>query len=252
MRLGDGRWSAFVHAGAKQFEFEGGFQLADRRGRRRLHAEAALADTGEEIVVAPELMFGRGQLGDAQRVEPVRIDLLEVVADVEHREPVLDVGFASGGLCAATSDTPPRTIKSQEKQSSHFVWAFSHARTAATFVKSVRSCSSNLQAGLGRQRCRRGPEVEDRDTAGPEGRPYRCRAGTVGIPVGEHVRDPYDRIQEDTASFATSSRRCRIDVTQFWIRKNSFDDLDCVMVRSAGSADALTGCTMRQARRAPR
>jgi hypothetical protein len=39
-------------------------------------------------VVTPELIFERWQPGEAHRIGPVRVDLLEVVADVEHREAV--------------------------------------------------------------------------------------------------------------------------------------------------------------------
>jgi hypothetical protein len=77
-----------VHSGAKELELERGLELAERRWRRRSHAEAALPHSGERAVIAPELILEGRQLGHTQRVGPVRVDLLEVVADVEHRETV--------------------------------------------------------------------------------------------------------------------------------------------------------------------
>ena len=82
------RGLALVDAGAEQLELERGLELAERRRRRRSHAEAALPHAGERAVVVPELIRERGQPRHAHGVEPVGIDLFEVVADVEHREAV--------------------------------------------------------------------------------------------------------------------------------------------------------------------
>ena len=76
---------AFVDAGAEQLEFERRLQVAHLGWRRRPEAEAALAHAGEIVAVLAELILERGQLGDAHGVEPVGVDLLGVLADVEHR-----------------------------------------------------------------------------------------------------------------------------------------------------------------------
>jgi hypothetical protein len=47
-----------------------------------------LAHAGERVVIAPELIRDGRQLGDAHGVEPVWVDLLEVVSDVEHRKSI--------------------------------------------------------------------------------------------------------------------------------------------------------------------
>ena len=47
-----------------------------------------LAHAGERAAVLAELVLERRQLGEAHRVEPVRIDAVEVDAHVEHREAV--------------------------------------------------------------------------------------------------------------------------------------------------------------------
>ena len=75
-------------AGAEQLELEDRLQLAEIGRRRRLEAETALPHAGERAVVVAELILERRQLRQPQRVEPVGIDLGEVVPDVEHREAV--------------------------------------------------------------------------------------------------------------------------------------------------------------------
>src|SRR5262249_60412786 len=73
-------------ADAEHVDFEPRLQIAKRRRRRGSETEAALPDAGERVVVLAELFLDRRQLRHAHGVEPGRIDLLEVVADVEHRE----------------------------------------------------------------------------------------------------------------------------------------------------------------------
>ena len=77
-----------VVAGAHELELERRLQLAHRGRRRRPHAEARLPHPGEVAVVLAELVLVGRQLRGAQRVEPVGVDLLEVVADVQHGEAV--------------------------------------------------------------------------------------------------------------------------------------------------------------------
>jgi hypothetical protein len=82
------RGLSFVHAGAKQLELEDGGEFAEIGRRRRPEAQAALPHTRERAVVLTELVLKLRQPGYPQGVEPIGVDLREVVADVEHREPV--------------------------------------------------------------------------------------------------------------------------------------------------------------------
>src|SRR6185436_21188908 len=82
------RGLAGVDACTEHIDLEPRLQLAEVRGRRRSHAEASLADAGEGAVVLAKLLVERGQLGHPHRVEPARVDLLEVLADIDHREAV--------------------------------------------------------------------------------------------------------------------------------------------------------------------
>ena len=79
---------AFVDTSAEQLELEDRLQVAHLGWGRRPEAEAALSHTGEIAAILPVLICERRQLGDAQGVVPVRVDLLEVVAHVEHRKPI--------------------------------------------------------------------------------------------------------------------------------------------------------------------
>ena len=79
---------AGVHAGAEQLELEDGLELAQTRRRRRLDPEAALSHTGKAAVVLAELVLEGWQPRQAKRVVPIRIDLREVVSDVQHRKAV--------------------------------------------------------------------------------------------------------------------------------------------------------------------
>ena len=78
----------FVDARAEQLELEGGLDLAEVGGKVGADPEPALPHAGERVVVFAELVLEPRQPRDPQRVEPVRVDLLEVVADVEHGEAV--------------------------------------------------------------------------------------------------------------------------------------------------------------------
>ena len=79
---------ALVDAGAEQLELELRLQLAERGVRRTAHAEARLAHAGKRAAVLAELVLEGRQPGQPHRVGPVRVDLIEVVADVQHREAV--------------------------------------------------------------------------------------------------------------------------------------------------------------------
>ena len=80
---------ALVHAGAEQLELEGGLQVADRRSGSTSARRGGFAARPRTCCgLRPNSSSNGRQPGDAQRVEPVRVDLLEVVADVEHRKPV--------------------------------------------------------------------------------------------------------------------------------------------------------------------
>ena len=84
---------ALVHAGPEQFELEGRSELAHCRGREPSHAQPALAYAGERDAVLAKLPVEGGQLVEAHRVEPVRIDGVQVDAHVEHGEAIdLDGG----------------------------------------------------------------------------------------------------------------------------------------------------------------
>ena len=65
-----------VDAGAEELELEDRLDLADVGRDEALHAEAALADAGEEVAVLAELVLERRQLGRPHHVEPVRVVLL--------------------------------------------------------------------------------------------------------------------------------------------------------------------------------
>ena len=95
---------SFVDAGAEQLELERRLEITERGRRRGLHAEPALAHAGERAVVLAELLLEGRKLGDTHRIEPVRVDLLEVVADVEHGEAV-DLEAAGLSCGAARLDT---------------------------------------------------------------------------------------------------------------------------------------------------
>ena len=82
------RGLAFVDAGAEQLELEGGLQVAERVGVDDSHAETALAHAGERAVVCPNWSSNDGSLVTRIVSNQFGIDLLEVVADVEHREAV--------------------------------------------------------------------------------------------------------------------------------------------------------------------
>ena len=71
---------ALVHAGAEQLELEGRLQLAERGGRRRRARRGGSAARRRTCCGLAELVLERRQLRDPHRVEPVRVDLLEVVA----------------------------------------------------------------------------------------------------------------------------------------------------------------------------
>src|SRR5688572_14642054 len=91
----------FVHTGAEQLELEDRLDLADPGRDVGANAQPALTHACERVVVFAKLTRERRQPGEPQRVVPVRIDRPEVVADVEHREPVnlearLGVGRGDG------------------------------------------------------------------------------------------------------------------------------------------------------------
>ena len=79
---------ADLDAGAEQLEFEDGPQRAEIGRRERPDAQSALPHAREGAVVLTEFVLELGQPGEAQGVVPVGVDLLEVVAHVEHREAV--------------------------------------------------------------------------------------------------------------------------------------------------------------------
>ena len=79
---------ARVRAHAEEVELELGLQLAPTRRKPTLDAEAALAHARPEVAVLAELVRKRRQLRRPLDVEPVRVDLVEVVDRVELGEAV--------------------------------------------------------------------------------------------------------------------------------------------------------------------
>ncbi len=100
-----------VVTGAHELELELRLQLAHRGRRRGPDAEARLPDPGEVAVVLAELVLVGRQLRGAQRVEPVGVDLLEVVADVHHGETVdLHAGLRLGRLRRGHADRKAASV----------------------------------------------------------------------------------------------------------------------------------------------
>src|SRR6185436_12182765 len=77
-----------VHTGAEQFELENGLEVAQRCRCRRLDTQPALSDAGKRTVILAELALERGQLRQAQGVEPVWVDRIEVVPHVQHGKAI--------------------------------------------------------------------------------------------------------------------------------------------------------------------
>jgi signal transduction histidine kinase len=87
MPQAEGRLSG-VNSGPKEFEFEYCVQIAIRGRCGGLYAEAGLSHAGIDISTRRELVLEGWQLRGTDNVVPVRIYLPEVVAGVEHSEPV--------------------------------------------------------------------------------------------------------------------------------------------------------------------
>ena len=143
---------AGVHAGAEQLELEGGAEGAQSRRCRRPDPEPALPDAGKGTVILAELVLERRQLRHAQGVEPVRVDLREVVPHVQHREAVdLHAGaryrlhgyrwlprlLGSSGRCSETDHQNPHNeslhLTSPFPTRSRAVLSFAAVRRAGPF-----------------------------------------------------------------------------------------------------------------------
>src|SRR6185369_1923655 len=79
---------ARIDTGAKQFPFENRFQLAFWRIYEGFNAVACLTNTCPRDPVASELAGERRQFRSTHRVEPERIDRIDVVAEIRHHKPV--------------------------------------------------------------------------------------------------------------------------------------------------------------------
>ena len=130
-----GTWSALVDAGAEQLELERGLEVAPIGRVDEPDAEAALATPGERVCRPRRTGSRRPAASSAQGVEPVGVDLLEVVADVEHREAVDLEGGPSG-----------------------VAWTAGAAGGAAVPALPAGARLRRAVAGPSRQQCRRRPE----------------------------------------------------------------------------------------------
>ena len=87
------RGLAGIGTGAEHFKLELGEQLAERRVEVILDPKAGLADGEVEVAVRPPLILVRGEFGRPDNIEPIRVDLSEVIAGVHHDEAVEVHGF---------------------------------------------------------------------------------------------------------------------------------------------------------------
>jgi hypothetical protein len=77
-----------IHARAEQLELERGLEVTEWRRSGPFDAEPRLADAEERVAIGRELVLERRQLRGPDYVIPVGLDLVEVVAGIEHHEAV--------------------------------------------------------------------------------------------------------------------------------------------------------------------
>jgi hypothetical protein len=79
---------SFIDADSKELPFKLRLQIPEIGGSCPADAESRLPHAGKRAAVLAELILERRKTGHAHRVEPVRVDRLEVLAEIEHHEPV--------------------------------------------------------------------------------------------------------------------------------------------------------------------